>query len=128
MNDIMWWGYLHQNGTVQVKRWFGDHKDYTEDCEGNDFVQHVVPPFYASTSGAALETIMQHIRQHKNSNDMKTDYETLVRIDLYNTKTNIVIEVNTQLLSRILNRDVTKSASQPTTEPSLDTGNASVSK
>ncbi len=24
----------HQNGTIQVKRWFGDHKDYTTDCEG----------------------------------------------------------------------------------------------
>lgn len=24
----MYWGYLHQNGTIQVKRWLGDHKDY----------------------------------------------------------------------------------------------------
>lgn len=37
MQKYMWWGYLHQNGSIQLKRWFGDHKDYTEDCEGNDF-------------------------------------------------------------------------------------------
>lgn len=49
MTQIMWWGYLHQNGSIQLKRWFGDHKDYTEDCEGNDFVQQVVPPFAADT-------------------------------------------------------------------------------
>lgn len=43
----MWWGYLHSNGTVQVKRWLGDHKDYTEDCIGNPFVKKVVRPFEA---------------------------------------------------------------------------------
>lgn len=47
MNDNMWWAYLHQNGTVQIKRWFGDHADYTTDCFGNDFVQKVLPPFIA---------------------------------------------------------------------------------
>lgn len=57
MNDIMWWGYLHQNNTIQVKRWFGDHKDYTEDCEGNDFVQRVVRPFAAPTREAAIEIL-----------------------------------------------------------------------
>lgn len=50
---IMWWGYLHQNGTIQLKRWFGDHKDYTDDCEGNDFVHQVVPPFKAATADEA---------------------------------------------------------------------------
>jgi hypothetical protein len=45
----MWWGYLHSNGTIQVKRWFGDHKDYTEDCAGNDFVVRVVKPFHAES-------------------------------------------------------------------------------
>lgn len=54
MSDVEWWGYLHQNGTVQLKRWFGDHKDYTEDCEGNDFVQRVVPPFSAESRDMAL--------------------------------------------------------------------------
>ena len=57
MNKIMWWGYLHQNNTIQVKRWFGDHKDYTDDCEGNDFVQRVVRPFEAETREKAIEII-----------------------------------------------------------------------
>ena len=57
MNKTMWWGYLHQNGSIQVKRWFGDRKDYTEDCEGNDFVQQVVPPFEADSRDQALRII-----------------------------------------------------------------------
>lgn len=57
MSEIMWWGYLHQNNTIQVKRWFGDHKDYTDDCNGNEFVQRVVPPFHASTREEAVRII-----------------------------------------------------------------------
>lgn len=53
----MWWGYLHANGTLQIKRWFGDHADYTTDCEGNDFVQRVVEPFQADNREKALEII-----------------------------------------------------------------------
>ena len=49
MNKLMWWAYLHQNGTIQLKRWFGDHGDYTTDCDGNPFVQKVVKPFEASS-------------------------------------------------------------------------------
>lgn len=56
-NANMWWGYLHQNGTVQVKRWFGDHQDYTTDCHGNPFVIKVVKPFEAPTYEEARETI-----------------------------------------------------------------------
>ena len=58
MTSNMWWGYLHQNGTVQVKRWFGDHKDYTDDCEGNSFVIQVVRPFSADSR----EQAENHIR------------------------------------------------------------------
>ena len=42
-----WWAYLHSNGTVQVKRWYGDHADYQDDCAGNPFVLRVLPPFKA---------------------------------------------------------------------------------
>ena len=42
-----WWAYLHSNGMVIVKRWLGDVRDYTDDCEGNPFVVKVVTPFYA---------------------------------------------------------------------------------
>lgn len=51
--QMMWWAYLHANGTVQVKRWFGDVKDYTTDCEGNDFVVQVVRPFRADDKNDA---------------------------------------------------------------------------
>lgn len=61
MNKTMWWGYLHQNGSIQVKRWFGDHEDYTGDCEGNEFVQQVVRPFEADTREKATEIITQRL-------------------------------------------------------------------
>lgn len=60
-NKIYFWGYLHQNGTIQVKRWFGDHKDYTDDCEGNDFVQQVVRPFAADSHEKAVEIITHRL-------------------------------------------------------------------
>ena len=53
-HTMCWWGYLHQNGTIQLKRWFGDHKDYIDDCEGNPFVLKVVEPFEANTREEAL--------------------------------------------------------------------------
>jgi hypothetical protein len=61
-NTTNWWGYLHSNGTVQVKRWFGDHKDYTEDCEGNDFVVRVVRPFAADSREAAERHIINVLK------------------------------------------------------------------
>jgi hypothetical protein len=62
MEKTMWWGYLHSNGTIQVKRWFGDRKDYTEDCEGNDFVVRVVPPFAADTREAAVAHLQAELK------------------------------------------------------------------
>ena len=60
-NKILWWGYLHANGSIQVKRWFGDHKDYTEDCEGNDFVLHVVKPFEANSEEEAWKILTKQL-------------------------------------------------------------------
>ena len=54
---LMFWGYLHSNGKIQVKRWFWDVKDYTTDCEGNEFVVRVVPPFEASSREQAADII-----------------------------------------------------------------------
>jgi len=59
----MWWGYLHSNGTVRVKPWFGDHEDYTTDCIGNPFVIEVVEPFKAETRDAALKVIESFINK-----------------------------------------------------------------
>lgn len=66
LNDIWWWGYLHSNGTIQVKRWFGDHKDYTDDCDDNDFVVRVVRPFVAKSREEAAG-IVQCRLEMKNS-------------------------------------------------------------
>jgi hypothetical protein len=60
-NKNMWWGYLHSNGTVQVKRWFGDHEDYTGDCSCNPFVQQVVKPFEANTYEEAFHRIQKEV-------------------------------------------------------------------
>lgn len=60
-NKIYWWGYLHANNSIQVKRWFGDHADYTTDCEDNDFVQRVVPPFEADTREEAQRIIAEKL-------------------------------------------------------------------
>jgi hypothetical protein len=46
-DDSMWWGYLHTNGNIVIKQWFGDIKDFTEDVEGNDFIVKIVTPFEA---------------------------------------------------------------------------------
>jgi len=56
-NKLYWWGYLHENGSVQVKRWFGDHADYTSDCQGNPFVIRVVRPFVADSRDEATAHI-----------------------------------------------------------------------
>ena len=56
-----WWGYLHSNGKIQVKRWFGDVKDYTDDCEGNSFVVQIVKPFEADTREEALNIIEEKL-------------------------------------------------------------------
>ncbi len=57
MDKIMWWGYLHSNNSIQVKRWFGDHEDYTGDCIGNPFVKKVIRPFEAKTREEAIKII-----------------------------------------------------------------------
>lgn len=49
------WGYLHSNGKIQVKRWLGDHGDYTN----NPFVIHVVKPFEADN----WEEAANHVKQ-----------------------------------------------------------------
>jgi len=61
MKDLEWWGYLHQNGTPQLKRWFGDHEDYTGDCRNNPMVLKVIPPFEASSREEASEILNKRL-------------------------------------------------------------------
>jgi len=60
-NNNKWWGYLHSNGTVQVKRWYGDTKDYTDDCDGNPFVHAVCEPLDAISREEAIDIITKHL-------------------------------------------------------------------
>jgi hypothetical protein len=63
MQDKFWfWGYLHSNGKPQLKRWFGDHEDYTGDCIGNPFVLKIVKPFQAESYTEALEILEKKIK------------------------------------------------------------------
>lgn len=56
--NLLWWGYLHQNGAVIAKRYFGNAKNFP-DVPANDFVVRVVPPFEADSREKAFEIIRQ---------------------------------------------------------------------
>ena len=62
LSKEMWWGYLHSDGSIQCKRWLGDHRDYQDDCEGNDFVVQVVPPFAAKDRDEANSILATRLR------------------------------------------------------------------
>jgi len=48
----MWWGYLHTNGTIQVKRHI-DYKDILI-AKNSDFVVRVIRPFLANDRDDAI--------------------------------------------------------------------------
>ena len=49
---LMWWGYLHTNNTVQVKRFF-DYRDIRE-AQQSDFVVKTTLPFSAANRQDAM--------------------------------------------------------------------------
>lgn len=51
-DGIKWWGYLHTNGTIQVKRYF-DMRDIQEARE-SVFVLETVGPFEVKDRDAAI--------------------------------------------------------------------------
>jgi len=57
MSNLKWWGYLHTNGTIQVKRYFGP-EDISEAHE-SPFVARVVNPFDAENRELAVAYIKQ---------------------------------------------------------------------
>ena len=50
-----WWGYLHEDGSVQAKRFY-DQRDII-DANGSPFVDQVVDVFEANDRTEALETV-----------------------------------------------------------------------
>jgi len=51
----LWWGYKHESGTYQAKRFF-DQRDIDEAYESG-FCEEVVNPFPANSREQALEII-----------------------------------------------------------------------
>ena len=49
---MMWWGYLHINGSIQVKRFF-DQLDI-DDAEKSPFVEKITSVFEASNRDEAI--------------------------------------------------------------------------
>lgn len=58
-----YWGFLHSNGTIQVKRWMGDHQEYTTDCKGNPLIKKVINPFKAADYLSAVWIITMHLKE-----------------------------------------------------------------
>jgi hypothetical protein len=53
-----WWGYLHENGTIQTRRFFSDRCWLSiDDAFESDFVIHVVKPFYSEDRAHASKSI-----------------------------------------------------------------------
>lgn len=52
---IKWWGYLHINGSIQVKRFF-NIKDI-EEAEQSSFVKSVYGPFTCDCRDNAVEIL-----------------------------------------------------------------------
>lgn len=57
MAEILWWGYRHVNGNVQVKRWWGPRlsSGAIDDARRSPFVESVTDaPFAAASRTEAL--------------------------------------------------------------------------
>lgn len=62
--DLEWWGYLHTNGTIQVKRFFDDLD--LQDAHESPFVERVFPPFKAKNRDDAIRIIMERVQKEKD--------------------------------------------------------------
>lgn len=60
-NKQLFWGYLHQSGTIQVKRYFGE-LDLAEAYE-SPFVKQVISQFWASDPDEALKIIKEKLHE-----------------------------------------------------------------
>ena len=52
---ILWWGYKHTNGSLQVKRYFD--KRYIDEAGQSPFVARFHGPFEANNRAEALEIL-----------------------------------------------------------------------
>ena len=57
--SLTWWGYLHINGHIQVKRFF-DSRDI-DDAKESPFVEKVFMPFPAFSRENAIQQIKEKL-------------------------------------------------------------------
>lgn len=60
-NKLLWWGYLHTSGTIQVKRYFS-REDITE-AHDSPFCELVVEPFEANNRDEALSIVSEIVNK-----------------------------------------------------------------
>ncbi len=53
MTENLWWGYVHVDGSIHVKRYF-DRRDIAE-AQESDFVAGIYTPFPAADRESAIE-------------------------------------------------------------------------
>ena len=76
MSDkFQWWGYLHINGSIQVKRYFD--AESLVDANESPFVRKVFGPFDAESRNDALDKLRYEVKALNNeqSSDSSKDQQ-----------------------------------------------------
>ena len=84
---MKFWGYIHSNGTLQVKRCFGDHELNIKEANESPFVVHILPVIEAPD---IEEARLEYHRKYMEEAKKMTDKE---RIQLSYKKTKTYLEV-----------------------------------
>ncbi len=64
MNE-KWWGYLLTDGSIQVKRFYGNPEDYRFAAAKNKKIVSVVEPFRANSKDDAIKMLESKINVHR---------------------------------------------------------------
>ncbi len=64
MNE-KWWGYLLNDGTIQVKRFYGNPADHMSAVSKNKSIVSVVEPFRANSKEDAIKMLESRITVHR---------------------------------------------------------------
>lgn len=63
MNEIKWWWYVHENGNIQVKRWFWEDSNLDiQDARESPFCWRVFTQFAAESREEAINHISSMIK------------------------------------------------------------------
>ena len=57
-----WWGYLHTNGSIQVKRAVWTYAEDLADARSSPFVKQIFPAFEAASREDAVNIISQKLK------------------------------------------------------------------